>query len=334
MLTQESPDHSLSGRIDVHHHILPARYVSEMGSTAIGGQGSSGKVPYWSVSDAITSMDKAGISTSICSVSAPGFHNLTAAKATVLVRHCNEVSAMMCSEYPTRFGMFAALPLPDVDASLREIEHAFDQMKADGVCMLSNYGGSYLGETQFKSIYEELNRRSAVVFIHPTTPIHPVAFGLSMSTLEFPFDTTRTIASLILNGITAAFPRIRFIASHAGGAMPYLVERIEQLSQNNPSIGERVPHGFGYELRKFFFDTALSANHVTFGSLLPAVDHKKILFGTDYPFGPKNQTLRAAEALASLCSEQVTRLKDIERENALTLFPRFDFANKQRALLP
>lgn len=309
-------------RIDVHHHILPSRYVAEVGTHAIGAQGSSGKVPHWSVEHAIQKMDESGISTAITSITAPGLLVDGEQRKTALARWCNEFSASMVGDYPGRFGMFAALPLPDVDAALHEAAYAYDDLNADGVCLLSNYNGSYLGDSAFFPLYEELDRREAVVFVHPTSPMQPVSIaGLSASTLEFTFDTTRTVASLIFSGVVQKFPRIRFIFSHMGGAMPYLAERTQLLLRNNPSMNKFVPNGLSNELRKFYFDTALSANMVTFSAMRELGLEGNILLGTDYPFGPSNQIEDAVESLGALPLSAELR-RDIELHNANKLFPR------------
>lgn len=310
--------------IDTHHHILPPHYVAEVGAHPIGSQGVSGRVPDWSLDGALALMDEAGISTAVTSISAPGLGGLTGAAATSLARWCNEFAATMIRERPTRFGMFSCLPMDDLDAALAEAAYTDDILKADGICLMSHYDGAYLGERRFHPLYEELDRRCAVVFVHPTTPVHPVLVaGLSASMLEFPFDTTRTIASLVFGGVLRSYPNIRWIFSHAGGAMPYLSGRLETVSKVNPGLREHIPDGLPQALRSVYFDCALSANPVHFAALRALVDDSQILFGTDYPFGPKRQMMETVGGLASLNlpSEAVTA---IESANALRLFPRLE----------
>ena len=230
----------------------------------------------------------------------------------------------MIRERPTRFGMFSCLPMDDLDAALAESAYTDDILKADGICLMSHYDGAYLGERRFHPLYEELDRRCAVVFVHPTTPVHPVLVaGLSASMLEFPFDTTRTIASLVFGGVLRSYPNIRWIFSHAGGAMPYLSGRLETVSKVNPGLREHIPDGLPQALRAVYFDCALSANPVHFAALRALVDDSQILFGTDYPFGPKRQMMETVGGLASLNlpSEAVMA---IESANALRLFPRLE----------
>jgi 6-methylsalicylate decarboxylase len=313
----------MTGLIDVHHHILPEPYVREMGASRVGGQGSSGRVPEWSAADALRRMDASGIRAAITSISAPGVA-LEEPRARIdLARWCNEFAAALAADHPGRFGTFATLPLPDVDASLKEIEFAYARCAADGVCLLSSYDGRYFDDPRFRPLFEELERRRAVVFVHPTSPQSmALVCGLSASTLEFTFDTTRAIAALIFSGVVRDFPGIRFVFSHAGGAMPYLAERTQLLLQNNARLQEFIPHGIGAELRKLYFDTALSAHRATFATLLALVPAQNVLFGSDYPFGPRNQIEDAVERLEGLglpAGDQAS----IGRENAVRLFPRF-----------
>src|SRR5262245_54875331 len=154
-------------RIDTHHHIMPPRYVAEIGVHPIGSQGVSGRVPDWSLRDSLMLMDEAGISAAVTSISAPGLAGLSGPAAAGPRRYCNEFAAGMIRDHPTRFGMFACLPMDDLDAALRETGYAYDTLSADGVCLMSHYGGRYLGERDFHPLYEELDPRQSVVFVHP-----------------------------------------------------------------------------------------------------------------------------------------------------------------------
>lgn len=309
----------MSSRIDVHHHLLPAFYVKAAGAHAIGSQGSSGRVPAWSIEAALAAMEGGGIRKAITSFTAPGLATIAADLRAGTARECNEFAARMCRDYPTRFGMFATLPLPDVDATLREIEFAYDVLRCDGVCLLSNYDGMYLGDDHYHPVYEALERRRAVAFIHPTSPASPVSVGFSLSSLEFPFDTTRTAASLMLAGVPRRFPSVRFILSHAGGAIPYLVERLDLLSRNNEQLLKHAPNGFAAECGKFYMDTALSMGVATLSALRKIVPLDHVLFGTDYPFGPPRQVNLAVDALGGLPMSEADRV-GIEHHHARILF--------------
>lgn len=314
-------DKNFRNMIDVHHHILPARYVREIGEAYITAQGSATRLPAWSVEGALGGMDAAGICTAISSISAPGFAPLAAAPAAALARWCNEYAAQIGTDHPGRFGFFAALPLPDIEASLREVEHGFDRLRADGVCMLTHHDGHYLGSALYDPLYAELDRRGAVVFVHPTAPINmQLVAGLSPSTLEFPFDTTRAVVDLVFAGVPTRYPRIRWIFSHAGGAIPYLAGRVDLLTANKPKLREWIPHGFATELRKLYFDCALSSSTGTLDALVAQVGMDRLLFGTDYPFGPKDQITAAACGVAALPWSE-DRKQQLRSGNAARLFP-------------
>lgn len=225
----------------------------------------------------------------------------------------------MMVDHPRRFGMFAALPLPDMDASLAEVRHAFDELSADGILLHTNYQDVYLGHAQFSPLMEELNRRKAVVFVHPT--VCQCSLGLQpeipRAILEFPHDTTRAIVSLLANGAFKRYPEIRFIFSHAGGTVPFLVNRIAIMR-----MPQLEPEGLLPYLKRLYFDLALSANPQAMGPLLSLVDISHVLLGTDYPFAPSASVKAAVEGItASSLDEQSAR--KIQRANALALFPRF-----------
>jgi predicted TIM-barrel fold metal-dependent hydrolase len=309
-------------RIDVHHHILPPDYVAEVGDDLIGPISVANRTPTWSPQISIETMDRNGIATALTSISAPGFWFGDAKATQRLCRSANDYAAELRRDHPRRFGIFAALPLPDVDASLAEIRHSLDELKADGIGLLTNYGSKYPGDADFAPVFDELDRRGAVVYFHPTTatcnqcqPEYPPA------TLDFPFDTTRAITSLLYGGTLARCRNIRWIFSHAGGALPFLAQRIARLAAR-PNFKEKVPNGVIPELQRLYYDTALSANWFAFRSLLELVTTDKVLFGSDYPFAPEATLVATVKGLAEMnLGDDV--LRAIERENALALFPQF-----------
>src|SRR5262249_26471731 len=208
------------------------------------------------------------------------------AAARRLARECNEYAAKLAADHPGRFGVFAAMPMPDVDGSLREIAYALDTLKADGVGLFTSYGDRWLGDPAFTPLMEELNRRKAVCYTHPTTAncCHNVLPGVPAPIIEYGTDTTRTIASLVFSGTATRFPDIRFIFSHAGGTMPFLTERFVRLPLANKEIAARLPNGVLPELRRFHYDVAQAANPMALASLLQLVPVSQVLFGTDFPF--------------------------------------------------
>jgi 6-methylsalicylate decarboxylase len=305
--------------IDVHHHILPPVYVGTL-AERLGIQGLFGSAS-WDVSKSLESMDRNGVATAITSISGPGFWFGNAEETRALVRKCNDFAAALRRDHPARFGVFASLPLPDVDASLREIEYVFSTLSVDGVILYTNYDGRYPGDDQFRPVFEELNRRKAVVFFHPNEP----AYGrfpkdIPLPTLEYPFETTRAVTSLLFGGTLATCRDTRFIFPHAGGTLPYLAERVARLSVN-PEFKKKVPDGVIPELQRLYFDVALSVNRIAFGSLLQLVEPSKTLFGSDYPHaGEATMTATVSDLHKLGLAPAVVR--GIQRENATRLFPR------------
>jgi 6-methylsalicylate decarboxylase len=280
------------GKIDTHHHYFPKAYVDAVGLDMLAAAMPNGKAPDWSVEAALVMMEENGIAQAILSVSAgPRIPD-----APTLLRRCNEYGTELRSAHAGRFGLFASLPLPDVDASLSEARYCIEQLHADGFIIFTSYEGLYLGDPHFTPLWEELDRRGAVVFIHPNQPPYPIPRVAPASVLEFPFDTTRTATSLIIAGALNRFRNIRFILSHAGGTLPFLAPRIALSISMMPGIVEQ----FGDPLRamrSFYFDTALSAGESTLSALVRIADPSRILFGTDFPFAPDRAIRQFGEVL-------------------------------------
>jgi aminocarboxymuconate-semialdehyde decarboxylase len=305
--------------VDVHHHILPSVYVRTLGER-LGVQGLFGSAQ-WDVSKSLESMDRNGIATAVTSISSPGFWFGNAEETRTLVRECNDFGAALRNDNPGRFGVFASLPLPAVELSLREIEYAFDTLAVDGVILYTNYDGKYPGDDQFHPVFEELNRRKAVVFFHPNEPSYGrFPANIPLPTLEFPFETTRAVTSLLFGGILAFCRDISFIFPHAGGALPFLAERIGRLCMN-PQFQKQAPNGVIPELQRLYFDVALSVNRIAFGSLLQLVASSNLLFGSDYPHAGEPTMAATARGLHML-GLAAQAVRGIERENAARLFPR------------
>ena len=309
-------------RIDVHHHILPPEYVATVGDDRIGPLILAGRTPEWTPDMSIEAMERNGIATAVTSISAPGLWFGDHEETRHLSRLCNDFAATIRADHPGRFGVFAGLPLPDVDASLAAIEHALDVLGADGIGLLTSYGERYPGDAAFAPVFDELDRRGAVVYFHPTNAACSQCLPeIPAATLDFPFDTTRAIVSLLFGGTFARCRNIRFIFSHAGGTAPFLAERIARLAVR-PEFKEQVPNGVVPELRRLYYDTALSANWLAFRSLLELVECDHVLFGSDYPFAPEATMTATVKGLIELGLE-AGDLLGIERDNALSLFPQF-----------
>lgn len=318
----ESPSlQKAHGRIDVHHHILPPGYV-ELAREEIARTVPEMLGAYdveWTPQRSLEAMDRNGVTTAVVSISAPGIWLRNGRSARKLARVCNEYAAGMKRDHPGRFGMLAALPLPDVDGCLKEIEYARDVLRADGFGLMTSYGNRWPGAPEFAPVFDELNRRKAVVYVHPTAPgcCATLQTGLHAGFLEFPFDSTRAIASLLYSGTLTRCPDIRFVFSHGGGALPSLHARL-LAPASQAAMAARFPHGPLHELRKLYFDTASATNRPAFAGLSALVPMSQILFGSDYPLGPP--LAGSIAELGSLGLDE-SALHLIERDNAAALFP-------------
>ena len=305
-------------RIDMHHHFAPPAWVVEVRGRPLLQPANTRWTPEQSIED----MDRGGVAAAVVSITNPGIWFGDASQTRRLARACNEYGAKLVQEHPTRFGFFAAVPLPDVAATLEEIAYAYDTLKADGIGLLTSYGDTWLGHQAFRPVMEELNRRKAVVAVHPTAANCcrnlEYAPGVGPGSLEYGTDTTRAIMGVAFSGDAARFPDIRFIWSHAGGTVPFLAGRIEGASA---SARQALPNGFTAELKKFYYDLAGAANRGAIASLLQLVASTQIVFGTDFP--PGGTSAAVAKTLAELGMFGESDLKAIDRENALRLLPRF-----------
>ncbi|MEL7940193.1 amidohydrolase family protein [Pseudomonas delhiensis] len=318
------------GRLDVHHHIIPPAFVAamdKMGLTKVAGA----PLPRWTPQKSIEVMDVNGIQTAITSLSAPGVHfGGGVEQARELARQCNDFAAQMREDFPGRFGNFAVLPTPFTDAACREAVRALDELKADGVVLLGSTDGVFLGDPRFEELMAELDRRQAVVFVHPN--MHATSERIGLQTpgflLEFLCDTTRAAVNLILTGTLERFPKIRWILAHSGGFLPYVAWRIS-LANALPEFKDQAPQGVMTYVKRFYFDTALSPSRYSMVALKELVDPSHILFGSDFPFAPAPITTLQCQTLDDngLWSESVQY--GIARGHALSLFPQYRLAGEQ-----
>ena len=309
-------------RIDVHHHIVPSEYVRAL--AGIGITNSIGaSFPAWDVETTLAVMDRNMIQKAVTSISCPGVFFGDTSFATTLSRRVNEISARLVSDHSPRFGAFATLPLPDTDMALSELAYSLDTLKLDGVVLLTNYAGRYLGDPSYEELFTELNRRKTPVFVHPTDPKAGNVLGPHVPNFlfEVAFDTTRAIINLIFSGTIERFPDIPFIFAHAGGAAPYLAWRISLGTFVIPGAVEKAPKDAISYMKHLYYDTALSASPYALRSLQELVDPTHILFGSDYPFAPEVVTVETLKGLQAYDGFGTEERKAIERGNALRLFP-------------
>jgi 6-methylsalicylate decarboxylase len=309
-------------RIDVHHHIVPSEYVKAAARHGIS-EGGDFPFPAWSPESTLEFMDRQGIATAITSVSAPGVHFGDHAEARDLARTVNEIQAQLVRSHPTRFGAFASLPLPDVDGTLAEIEYALDTLRLDGVVSMASIGDKYLGDPAFESVFAELNKRKAVMFVHPTIPPSSRLLNMALPAflIEFVFDTTRAVANLIFSGTLERYPDVKIILSHGGGTIPFIAGRLN-IEKVLPKLHAKAPQGALAYLKRLYYDTAISGTPYALSALKELVSPSHILFGSDHPFMPEplvGQMVRGVETFAGF---DVAARQSVERDSALALFPR------------
>jgi predicted TIM-barrel fold metal-dependent hydrolase len=264
-------------------------------------------------------MDTSGVATAIVSITAPGIWFGDVKAARTLARKCNDYAAQLVVDYPSRFGFFGVVPLPDTEGSLREVAYALDVLKADGIGLMTSYGDKWPGDPAYAPVFDELNRRKAVVYFHPTAPnccknlmsYVPTAFT------EFPHDTTRAVTSLLFSGSLARFRDIRFVFSHAGGTIPMLAGRIAELGRLS-GVAEKMPNGVEYELKRLHYEIANSANRPAMSALMNLVPMSQIMFGSDCPFVPIDVTAHGVTNLGLSLAD----LQALGQDNAVALLTR------------
>jgi 6-methylsalicylate decarboxylase len=300
-------------RIDVHHHLVYPGYLDE-----IGGQ-RSGSGFKWTPELSLEDMDKSGIAVAMLSIIQPSASVPEVEKARRIARQSNEYGAQLVRDHPGRFGSFATLPMADVDASLKEIEYGLDTLKANGVGLMTSYGDKYLGDAAFAPVWEELNRRKAVVYTHPLAPdcCRNTVKGLPAGVVEYATDTTRTIASLVFSGTAARYPDIRWIFSHGGGTMPFLLSRFTREESTMKEREQRLPRGVLYELKKFYYDTAQANHPGALAAMMRLIPITQVLYGSDFPFRPGSEVNEGLVQFRFKPRDQ----RAIERDNALRLLP-------------
>jgi predicted TIM-barrel fold metal-dependent hydrolase len=277
-----------SGLIDVHHHFLPPFYFAENRDGYLTGSGR--RVLSWTPEQALAAMDKHGVATAVLSLTAGIFWSGDRQAATRTARRANEYAADVVRTHRGRFGLFAVIPLPDTEASLREIEYAYGVLKADGIHLITSYDDKWLGHPDYQPVFEELNRRKAVVFVHPTISscCRTLLPDVSPILIEIPQDTARAVTNLLFTGTFARFKDIRFIFTHAGGNVPMLLGRMHQYGPKD--IAEKAPNGIEYELKRLYYDIAATAYRPAIAALTSLVPTTQILFGSDHPFVPLADT--------------------------------------------
>ncbi len=324
------------GRIDIHHHFQPDMYYAFQRA-----HGKGFDTNQWSLAKDLEDMDQAGTAVAFLSLTTPGFTFGETNEVRKVSRGCNDEAAKLVADHPGRFGSFATIPLADTEGALREIEYALDTLKADGISVFSSYGDVWLGHATFAPVYEELNRRKAVVYVHPVLADCCASLSVAkdgvpneIAMIEFGTDTTRALAGLIFSGMTTRFPDITWIFAHGGGTMPFLIERFfqggasaeivpgiltkgqdEPPAKNSPT-GEDILR----ELRKCYYDTAQISNPVALDALRKVIPVSQILYGTDYWYRTAVDSVRGLTTSKVFSAEE---LRAISRTNAERILPRY-----------
>jgi len=316
----------LGRAIDLHAHYLPDVYRAALRESGIEHpDGVRVGVPDWREESHLELLDRVGIGTAVLSLSTPGalLSDDTAA-ARQLAQRVNDAGAELVARRPQRFGLFASLPLPDLDAALDETGRAFESLGADGISLLTNYHGRYLGDESFEPLMDELDHRGAVVAIHPTSPAchEAVSFGRTRALVEFMFDTARAVVNLVLSGSVERHRRISWVVPHGGGVLPLLVERVQRHVDGHLLGDEQQPVEVEATLGRFTYDLAGGALPRQLPTLLTLVDSRQIVYGSDYPFTRPALVESFAAALVEAELLGRAELKAVLRENALRLLPR------------
>src|SRR6266403_2280013 len=314
------PDRSFT--IDTHHHIVPDFFwqATENTHAPVGGL-----TPLrWSREASISFMDDAGIDVAVVSLSTPGVYTGDSAKARNLARRCNEFSAELVRSRPDRFAGFACLPLPDVDASLEELAYALNVLGLDGFVLFTNSRGVYLGDSTLEPVFEELERRKSVVFVHPNPSPDAAAhsLGLPDNLIDFPTDTNRAVAQMHYTNRFARSPNVKYIFSHAGGSIPYLAARFAIIDEMGFIAGGEQRGTAADMFRRIFWDTALAASDPVLRMLRDVAGIKQVLYGTDFPYLRQDLAINCKQWIL-----QSSELNDSERRailggNASILFQR------------
>ncbi|MFJ2160524.1 amidohydrolase family protein [Streptomyces sp. NPDC087856] len=308
------------GKIDTHHHFVAPtyrRYLADVGY--FGGQ----PTPAWSPEASLQLMDELGISFSVLSTARPGFYFGDQAAAAAMAREVNEYAAGLARERPDRFGFFAALPLPGIDDALEELAYAVDVLKCDGVVLLANQEGTYLGDAELNPVMEECHRRSLVVFVHPNAlPAASPVPGVPPFVVDFLLDTTRAALNLVRHGCLQRYSSAKFLLAHGGGFLPYAAHRIAHMTPPVTPDAPATPEEFLAACRSFYFDTALTASPSSLPSLLNFAAPGHITYGSDFPYAPVGLPAFFTDQLNNENEVVSDVLPGIENQTAFELLPR------------
>lgn len=310
------------GLVDVHAHFTTRDYIDS--AKAAGRLEPDGMPeafwPQWTAEDHLDLMNTSGIERAMLSLSSPGVHFGDDAAARSLTREVNEFCANIVRTHPDRFGQLATLPLPDVDGSLAELAYSFDELHAEGVALLSNHAGIRLGDARFAPVLAELDRRAAVILLHPTTCLghEELSSGRPQPMIEFLFETARTVVDFILGGAAERFPDIRLIVPHLGGVLPLLAERIELFRTLSGAPADRAT--VAELLGRFYYELAGTPSKTQIAALSSIAQPDRLLYGSDYAWTPREHAIDLLHALDQMMADEHDDWRALTTDNANNLF--------------
>jgi 6-methylsalicylate decarboxylase len=310
--------------IDTHHHMLPDFFYEQTNDAhaPVGGLAPMA----WTKETSLSFMDDAGIDVAVLSINTPGVHLGDGQKAKTLARRCNEFLAGIIQQRPDRFAGFACLPLPDLDSSLDELAYAMNELGMDGVVVFTNANGVYLGDSRLEPVFEELERRKCVVYVHPNASPDPAAhaLGLPDNLIDFTTDTNRVVSQMHYTNRFARTPSVRYIFSHAGGSIPYMAARFAIIDEMGFVPGGEQRGTAADMFRRMYWDMALSVSDPVLRMLHDVAGLDQVLYGTDFPYIRRDLGVRSKQRILESVVPDDHAKANILGRNALRLFPRLD----------
>ncbi len=320
--------------IDVHTHIISQTYIDALKKAGVTGKEIGFPMDPWDAAQRLSEMDEYGVQAQILSVSSPGLRFWKGTEAADLARVLNKELVELMKQHPSRFGAFATVPLPDVDAALAEIAWCLDEAGMDGVCLMTNYEGKYLGDPAFARVMDDLSRRKAVVFVHPTESvcIDQLNFGYPAPLIEYPFESTRMVVSLLDTDTITRCPKIKFIVSHGGGTLPIVTNRMAEIARMKNHLdkaeGDKLGERFKSQIATLYYDMAISCYPANLAAIKISHDPKLLMMGFDQPFIPPAAIGVAKKSLAAFDGFTKSEHSSIDAGTAAELFPRMAKAIK------
>ncbi len=297
-------------RIDTHAHVHPPAYREALGDPPL---------PPMTLAGLKEAMERHQIDAAVISTGPPGAFVGRGGDGRDLARRANDGLAEIVGAQPRRFAAVATLPLPDVDAALTELDRVYDELSLDGILLLTNLAGTYLGDPAWEPLFAALDERGAYVFVHPGLPPHALPLPHPVWMYEFPFETVRAVANLIYSGTLERHPSIRFQLAHLGGAAPFLAHRIASLADREPERAGQAPAGALAYLERLYYDTGLTNNAPALAATREVTSLDHIVFGTDWPYAALPESGDPAPDLDVLGADGRSA---VEFANAAALVPR------------